>query len=310
MRRYILYVLLFFCFKGALSQNLIVNPGFEDTISCEEIPNSSLFACNTWFYPNTCVSLGGSVEYFNFNCYGGGFLDSPMPHAGDSYVGFHPFYFSGNQDENREYIEGKLMTPLALGEIYSVSLWLRLSNRSKYAIKNLSVVFSVDSLLYCDINYGTLVWPDKINNTNLLNDSTNWQKIELIYVANGNEKYLTIGNFDTYTNTIYDYDSSKTVNAAYYYIDDVSVIEIDTNMYDISIFPNPNDGNFTVNYNLGDEETGMFYLYDAIGRKVYKKELEQNNGTLQIELLLSSGVYIWEVRGNKRVQSGKIVIVD
>jgi len=52
------------------------------------------------------------------------------------------------------------------------------------------------------------------------------------------------------------------------------------------------------------------YLYDAIGRRVYKEELEQNNGTLQLELLLSSGVCIWELRGSKRLQSGKIVIVN
>ena len=60
-----------------------------------------------------------------------------------------------------------------------------------------------------------------------MSDTLNWKLIQGIYVANGGESFITIGNFnnDLTTDTITS-NSTSLYDGAYYYIDDVSVIEI------------------------------------------------------------------------------------
>lgn len=84
------------------------------------------------------------------------------------------------------------------------------------------------------------------------------------------------------------------------------------NINSSNLIPNPNSGNFTVNYNLSEKNVGTFNIYNAIGKLVYQEKLTQNNGTLNLNLFLATGVYFWEIRDeeNKSLKSEKMVIVD
>ena len=60
-----------------------------------------------------------------------------------------------------------------------------------------------------------------------------WVAIEGIYEAQGGEKFITIGNFNNDFSTNYIMmDGKSDFNYAYYYIDDVSVVEV-SESYDL-----------------------------------------------------------------------------
>ncbi|MBK6835808.1 MAG: hypothetical protein IPG89_16650 [Bacteroidetes bacterium] len=88
----------------------------------------------------------------------------------------------------------------------------------------------------------------------LLNSNkTNWEKIEGYYTANGGESYLTIGNFFDSNNTSYTFIGNGPYACAYYYIDDVSLIDSSSigineinNNSNITIYPNPSNGNIQI----------------------------------------------------------------
>ncbi len=65
-------------------------------------------------------------------------------------------------------------------------------------------------------------------NAELVKKTNKWIEVKSIYTANGNEKYLTIGNFNP--NLVYTHISKKKNKIkekyTYYFIDDVSLVEI------------------------------------------------------------------------------------
>lgn len=75
----------------------------------------------------------------------------------------------------------------------------------------------------------------------------------------------------------------------------------------ITVYPNPNDGNFTItqsgmrNYELG--------IYDVMGRQVYY-QLINNSSPITINIsYLSNGIYFWKAISDKGIiEKGKIVI--
>jgi hypothetical protein len=135
--------------------------------------------------------------------------------------------------------------------------------------------------------------------TGFLTDKVGWMKIEGEFTAAGGENYLTIGNFDGYAN-------SDTLNLneggtqpsicywshAAYYIDDVSVTEIDTtleyeeaeeerepneavgvgqltiNNEQLTIWPNPSNGEVYLSYQNMAAKTLQWQVTDMAGRRV------------------------------------------
>jgi hypothetical protein len=70
----------------------------------------------------------------------------------------------------------------------------------------------------------------QIIDATIITDILNWIKVEGTYIANGTEKFITIGNFKNIPNTthiIFDTNSISSIGGANYLIDDVSVIESD-----------------------------------------------------------------------------------
>jgi hypothetical protein len=65
-------------------------------------------------------------------------------------------------------------------------------------------------------------------NSNVITDKINWMSIELEYLAQGGERFITIGGFDPNNIIII---GGGNVDMVYYYIDDVSVIDISTPAY-------------------------------------------------------------------------------
>jgi hypothetical protein len=88
-----------------------------------------------------------------------------------------------------------------------------------------------------------------------------------------------------------------------------------TALQSVSIYPNPNDGNFTMTYNLSNSQlstlNSQLIITDITGRVVYSHSLTTMQGFETIDAsILSNGIYYWEVISATGVfDKGKIAIM-
>ena len=150
--------------------------------------------------------------------------------SGVGYVGIHCFF--GDASPHREYVQAPLLQALEIGKKYCVSFFVSLSNRSEFAVSNIGMHFSKGSLT-TPTSYKLLlnVTPQIENSSgSILNDTANWVKISGILTASDEYDHITIGNFHDNANTNYIIFNSAPeypyINFSYYYIDDVSVVQI------------------------------------------------------------------------------------
>lgn len=78
-----------------------------------------------------------------------------------------------------------------------------------------------------------------------------------------------------------------------------------------NLYPNPNNGNFTIEYQLEQGATGKVCIFNTVGEKVGEYMLNQSEGKMYItNYNLSNGVYIYQLYENNNViKFGKIIIM-
>jgi hypothetical protein len=232
------YGLLFFCFilsKGIISlsfsQNFVSNGNFETHTSC---PNYQ----GQWYYAipwDTVPGNGSSPDYFNScsptnsNPNGMGTpknvagFQYPL-NGGNSYMGI--YCYVKNNANSREYILNKLLCPLQNGKTYKAGFFLNKSNWSRYAIDQMGMYIG-DTIHGNGPPHVLNAYIPQIKNSTgvFLKDTVNWMEISGTFTAQGNEKYIAIGNFATDANTmVKDSVGPLGNNGTYYYIDSVYVI--------------------------------------------------------------------------------------
>ncbi len=207
--------------------NLVPNSSFEQYSGC---PSGAMQidSATPWFQPNL---HGSSTDYYNA-CSSNN--QSSVPNnvigfqpakTGMAYVGICTRFTPGF--ENREYLEVELIDSLIQGETYCISFFVSKGNFLIYASDRLGAYLSVNPVLYNNPSQLLLNYIPQVENPigSLLSDTINWMLISGIYLSNGGERYLTIGNFSNDSNTQFALvNPSGTIQFAYYYIDDVSVI--------------------------------------------------------------------------------------
>lgn len=203
------------------AQNLVLNPSFEDTISC---PFGVYSDSSVAFWRNPTIS---TPDYYNAcsDNNNNGVPDNQWGYqnskTGNAYAGFVTYSFS--LENYREYWEVKLSSPLDAGTTYYWSFWISRLDEIKYASNNIGIVFStisVQTYSYDNLN----IIPDG-NHTTVINDYLNWVEIKGEYNASGGEEYLLIGNFfyDTQTTIVQNQQYNNAMDCAYYYLDDVCI---------------------------------------------------------------------------------------
>ena len=294
--------------------NLVPNGSFEELSSCPQNVNGINLAIG-WFQPVMCNGIpGGSSDIFN-SC-NSNIVSVPSnwagwqnPKQGNTYAGIS--IFCPHQDlinTNREYAEIKLISPLAVNKSYKISFWVSLGDSMGFSATGLGAYLSADSLLYCgEIGDVILVNPQiQSSAVNPITETTNWIEISDNYIAQGGERFLTIGNFFDGLDIVYQvHYSNSSQQAAYYFIDDVSVTEIDTSIG----IPEPIQANCKF-YQTEDqkwviESTGKpskLSIYNTIGQLVYEHIPKQNKETIYLSLV--EGLYYWQAG----VSRGKILV--
>ena len=220
--------------------NLVYNGSFEEYRYCPRRVDAVgvLTLVEGWYQP-TC----GSADYFNVcgsrECgVPSNKLGQQLPHDGDGYCGI---YCSKN--DYREYLQTRLRRKLRSGDSIQLTFWASLSEESTGAVATLGGLFTKESIsdtvrtlfmakereYLSDEIFQTIARPYVPQVVNPI-DSTivntrGWQRISGIFVAQGGEQYITIGNFNLAEHSGYvDYDSlTRLLPGAYYYIDDITV---------------------------------------------------------------------------------------
>ncbi len=208
------------------AQNLVVNPGFEQYY---RLPNY-LFLSNQfhnyvkgWFCP-----IDGTPDYFHRHAKGivkvpDNFIGHQEPHSGDAYAGMILMVNNGS-----EYLESKLKSPLKKDSLYCLSLYISLADKSTHMVDKIGIYLSREKLSRTGWRILSFVPQVQNKSGNMLSDSINWTLIKGLYLSQGGEQYITIGNFKTAEKSNYretfvkDFYIPFKYNA-YYYIDDIGV---------------------------------------------------------------------------------------
>ena len=141
-----------------------------------------------------------------------------------------------------EYLQVPLRSALSAGATYEARMYVSLGEESKYACAGLSMLFTngaLDGGGSSDIITG---YTPQVTSNSVISDMQNWILISGQFVAQGGENYLTIGVFNSTISTPVSVNPSGRFSEAYYYIDDVVLMQPGLNSCcpDHKLFQNTN----------------------------------------------------------------------
>ncbi len=223
-KKIILFILLLLSLntkEQIIGTNLVQNPSFEQFYSCP-LFFGQLNYCKYWWglstdYFNTCSSNNQISVPLNFD----GFQ---LSHSGNAYAGFFNYASQTTNHDWREAIKTSLNDSLISNQRYCTKFYISLAN-GNYPPDNYLFLDSIGMLFTKDSIQDSALTPILSNGIKVQNnifniDTINWFEISNSFIANGGERYLTIGNFDITIN----YPSGES-GFIYIYVDDVSVCE-------------------------------------------------------------------------------------
>jgi len=236
------------------TENLVDNGGFESTTGkakkLGQIDMATGWKSPTGARADLYLTDSKTPEIMvPMNAYG-----KEAPKEGENYAGIVAFSFGDKVP--RSYVMAKLKTPLKKDVKYCVSFYVSLAEGSKYASNQIGV--NINKKEFSTDQKSSIIDKTHIldENNKIFNAMFGWEKVCGTFVAEGGEKYITIGNFTSNEDTKKennkksadaDMKSVKQAIAAYYYIDDVSVMLITEDQpCDCGGDKNPNDVSATI----------------------------------------------------------------
>jgi outer membrane protein OmpA-like peptidoglycan-associated protein len=215
----------------AMSQNLVENPSFESFLECPDHLGNFGEDLTYWSVPTQ-----GSTDYFNSCSLSMGvptnFMGEQTAKFGGAYLGFYMYA----PEDYREYIQGELKMPLQQGVTYTLSFYISLAENSDYAVRDFDFLLSTKPI-EAKLKKGLSKWQlSKIEGNNFtigeilgdefITDEKSWTKVSTTFMAQGSERFITLGNFKNNATTRRQrLVKEKNVNGAYYFLDMVYVGE-------------------------------------------------------------------------------------
>ena len=211
------------------AQNLVPNGSFEIHSGCPTAPSQATLATG-WYSP----TQAGTPDYYNACASFTSDLSVPTnpshsnyqyPITGNAYLGIA--CRAKFTTDAREYMQIQLSNTLTINQCYLISFYANLRNYSDMSCNNIGAYISSNAVSLTGPSYLLNYTPQAITK-NIISDTMNWTLIRGVIQASGNENYITIGNFYSDANTNVIITNTSTPNTAYYIIDDVSIIPIDS----------------------------------------------------------------------------------
>jgi hypothetical protein len=139
------------------------------------------------------------------------------------------YYYNGM--DARNYIQVQLLDSLVQGKCYYAEYYVSSYNSMRLGCNNQSMLFT-NQPVYVDTAAVPAVYllsaNPQIQNTRIITDTLNWVKVSGVFTAQGGEQYLTLGNFKNNAQTATKPIQPTGYNGAAYYIEDVSVLPLDS----------------------------------------------------------------------------------
>ena len=231
------------------AQNMVKNPSFEEAhkgpLTYGEFHNNVL----DWSSPSL-----GTPDYFSIRSRAmnaRNYRGNQDPKTGDCYAGIYLFAVK-NGNSYREYVQVELQEALQKNVTYKVSYHISLAEFSSHSIDSVHTLFTAErtgglkneSTLFGKKHTGPKL-KDGVIELDTLKTKTfskesyylangpqlmyDWLSVEFIYKASGFEQFMVIGNLNKNENTnITQHRDIEQRAFAYYYIDDVEIIEVES----------------------------------------------------------------------------------
>jgi hypothetical protein len=312
---FLLYLLVISSNSSAQT-NLVPNPSFEDYFNLNANGNLLENFIYSWNGGRGYLHVNRSDPYYSVPANGFGYQ---YPHTGNAYCGVYTYL--KNSYPIRHYVQTKLTSNLLNGKKYKVSFYVSLGDTLHAYNNSIGAFFAADSVLvYSNGGLFNLIPQIENDSGNDLNSKTVWTLVCDTFVANGNERWMTIGNFLTDSlsliselDTVCDQPNSWGCGA-YYFIDDVSVTLIDETSIEehrqnkFILYPNPNIGCFRLQYKGALTATNIFSITDIYGKQL--DQIEIINSTTEYENTgLNIGLYFYTIRqGIEELGRGKFIV--
>jgi len=225
----IVLISTFFLGNTVVGQNLVQNPSFEEYENCPTDYGSLMKDVNNWYQPSY-----GTSDYFNSCSRKMGtetnFIGKQSPYEGNGYAGLYMYA----QKDYREYLTVQLAETLKKGQKYVFSFQISLADKSSFSINEFGILFSRNTM---DFKTNRNIPVDLMRRSGFRNyvvardhryfsNVDEWTEISGIYVADGTEKYMTIGNFRGNSTTKKLAIENRYRKSAYYYVDMVNLNEL------------------------------------------------------------------------------------
>jgi outer membrane protein OmpA-like peptidoglycan-associated protein len=218
-------IILLVYIKQLDSQNLVVDPGFEEA--------THLLETGTWTNVYTqdrqhiiCTSNLFNIlepdKYPDADIY-----QTFIPHTGKQGVGIILMHYDQLNCYTREFVQGRLIRPLKAGSHYRISMYVRLA-RSDYEFPLTDIGIALNDTLISeyDICEKGVKHVPLYADTRLISADHKWQEVSNYYLAKGGERYLTIGGFLGVSLEHILQNASNKKAIPYYFFDDISIVEV------------------------------------------------------------------------------------
>lgn len=235
--------LLFAGLSYGYSQNLVTNPGIE--AKCIATGYGQIIKTETWSNAN-----GGTVDLFDKEklkkCHKPNAIPEnymgyqPTSISGQNYAGIIAYYDDGSNNRTdsannailglkdgykqySEYLQGEFAEPMVAGKTYQVSFKVNLANKSGRAVSCLGALLTANKVEQKSNSFLTQT-PQFISHR-IISDTSNWITMYGAYIAEGGEKFITIGCFKDEVFMAEKIVGPSQIDSrkAYYYIADVAI---------------------------------------------------------------------------------------
>ncbi len=210
--------------------------------------NSTSTWVSNWFSPfDTINSSGFNTSWHSHLCQDkwqndpwqarSGVYPFPKPLTGLGFAQITLKNSNTSNQINRNFLSQLMLDTLLAGQEYYIEFYTRPFIWSVFLSKNIGVYFSADTLDY--YAYTTGIAPH-IEATQIITDTTKWTRVSGSFIAQGNERFINIGNFrhDTVSTMVlsnFTIDPWFSWNIPTYLIDAVSVYKPSDTLYTVTL---------------------------------------------------------------------------
>ncbi len=315
---FIVLLLLSIWNTSKAQENLVPNGSFEEYNWCPNWSGFYIDACKFWTSPTL-----GTPDYFNrcsveYDLT----LESYMFSVPQNYYGtmdaiegnaYGGFVFGQNEVGSQtysEYLQIKLKEPLIDGGLYELKFFLH-NPKTNYCINSVGALFTSNEL---NLNTEEVIpsIPQIQSNPNVyFCDTTKWYEVKETFIANGGERFLTLGVFKKLPELkVIDYQGNEILEfpSAYFFIDDISLKKVEINLGNV-FTPNGDGINDTYYINLENIGAQNAKILNRWGEIVYSSDTILDWDGTSNNKLCKEGVYFIKIQFKKNILNGFIHLI-